>query len=247
MTGVQAPALRLALLVDCDNVPAACAGWLMEDLSLLGQIAIAEAFGDFQLVQTEAWSSACQKHEILEIQIDSNGRGKNAADIAITVRVMDLVHENEVDGVALVSRDSDFVPLLEHLRAKGTPVFVFASKHARERLRDVASLFVRVENLLAKHPANSPRSNVKPLRRNLDFLPHLKPMMVDLRDEEGWVTIEHLHEELLKEDCHFDPRDFGYRQLVDLCATLPRIVVEHPVNGELRVRVRMHAERMRRK
>lgn len=242
-----APNPRIALMIDCDNVPAACADGLMRDLIPLGPITVREAYGDFRLAQSESWSSSCAKHDIVEMQTDVHGRGKNAADIAITVRLMDLFHGNEIDGVALVSGDSDFVPLLDRLRAGGIAVFVFARKQTPERMREIATRFVFVENLLAKHPANAPGSNVKPLRRNVDFVPLLERMIVELRDEMGWVSIQRLSDKLLAEDRHFDPRDFGFRQLVDLCASLPRVVVERPSGGEPRVRLSKNGSRNRRK
>lgn len=99
MNGIS-PSLRLALLVDADSVPAACVDGLMEDLFLLGQATVREAYGDFRVVSSEPWSIACRKHDILEIQFAGYAGGKNTADVAIVVRAMDLLHGREIDGLA---------------------------------------------------------------------------------------------------------------------------------------------------
>lgn len=247
MSSEPASRLRLGLLIDCDSVSAACADGVMQDLSLVGQVMVARAYGDFRLTESEAWSLACRRHGIPEVQFNRYSGGKNTGDVALVVAAMDALHNRSIDGLALVASDTDYLALISRFCADGMPVYLYGQRHTPERLKDAVTRFIHIENLLKKHPANTPGSLTKPLRSPKDFLPLLRETVVELQASEGLVPINRLHQELLAKDRHFDPRDYGYRHFVDLCASLPRIIVEHPVDAGPRVRVSGHTERMRRK
>lgn len=47
---------------------------------------------------------------------------KNAADIALVIAAMDLLHGGGIEGFAIVSSDTDFVRLATRIREAGLPV-----------------------------------------------------------------------------------------------------------------------------
>lgn len=233
---------RLALLIDADNVPAACADGMVNEAALHGQVVVKEAFGDFQLTSSEAWSRACEKHGIGEVQLDRALSGKNAADVALAIRAVDLLHRGEIDGLVLASGDTDFVPLVARFQDDGLPVYIFAQSRAPERLRDIATLFVFLENLARGHPANTAGSLKKPLRSPDELRRVIMNLVADLDDGSGWTTMARVHGELLGIDRHFDVRTYGFRNLVDLCARLRGFVVDS-TRGEPVIRLKAESRR----
>ena len=52
--------------------------------------------------------------------IVSNNNGKNSLDIAITIECMkDLMNNNNIHTFAIVSNDSDFIPLCKEIKEQG--------------------------------------------------------------------------------------------------------------------------------
>ena len=84
---------------------------------------------------------------ILQHQQRSNSNGKNASDIALVIDAMDLMYKRTLDGVVLVSSDSDFTRLAQRLREEGLEVYGFGERKAVEAFRNACSRFIYVENL----------------------------------------------------------------------------------------------------
>ncbi|MEO3387604.1 NYN domain-containing protein [Mesorhizobium sp. CAU 1741] len=228
---------RLALLIDCDNVPPGCADGVMDEVTALGAAIVKEAYADFKLTQSEAWSKACSKHGIQKVQLDRLASNRNGVDVAMAVRAMDLLYRREIDGLLLVSSDTDFMPLMARFDAEALPVYLVGQRHTPDRLRELSTRFIYVDSLLKKNPANTPGSKSKPPLRVQDFAPIVKRCIHEHAENDGWILLEELQRQLLQEDRHFDPRSYGFRVLVDLCAVQPRVVIERTVNGEVRLRL----------
>ena len=75
-------------------------------------------------------------------------RAKNAADIALVIDAMDLMHKGNMDGFCLVSSDSDFTRLAQRLREDGQLVYGFGERKTPETFRNACNRFIYVENLV---------------------------------------------------------------------------------------------------
>ena len=71
-------------------------------------------------------------------------RGKNAADIALAIDAMDLMHREGLDGICLMSSDRDFTRLARRLREGGFAVFGFGESKTPQAFRAACHRFETV-------------------------------------------------------------------------------------------------------
>lgn len=113
---------QIAALFDAENIDCATACRSIDLLAARGRIAVLRAVGDFSLAGLAGWISCARDHGIELVMQPGLGKGKNSADIRLTIEAMDIVHQGRVDMVALVTHDSDFTPLALRLRHAGIAV-----------------------------------------------------------------------------------------------------------------------------
>ena len=142
----------LAVLIDADNTSARHAQAIFDEIVKLGEANVRRIYGDFSGTRLGGWDKAIQSLAILQHQQRSNSKGKNASDIALVIDAMDLMYKRTLDGVVLVSSDSDFTRLAQRLREEGLEVYGFGERKAVEAFRNACNRFIYVENLLEAEP-----------------------------------------------------------------------------------------------
>lgn len=158
------PRRRLALLIDAENI--SDAGLVRRLLDLLGrhgEVRIRRAYGDWSGERLRRWREALVQHAIQAMQVFPGAAGKNAADIALVVDAMDLLHGGGVDGFCLLASDSDYTRLVVRLREADRYVIVAGRDSTPLALRAAADLFVAVEPLGEIMPAAVLPSPEQPL------------------------------------------------------------------------------------
>ena len=75
-------------------------------------------------------------------------------DIALAIGVVDLLHLASLHRVCLVTSDTDFLLLVQHLRKAGCEVLGIGSPQTSPRLRDAYTDFVSYEELPSQHQKN---------------------------------------------------------------------------------------------
>ncbi len=139
----------LAVLIDADNTRARYAQAIFEEIAKFGEANVRRIYGDFSSSRLAGWDRAVQSLAILQHQQRNNTTGKNAADIALVIDAMDLMHKGMLDGVCLVSSDSDFTRLAQRLREDGLRVYGFGERKTPEAFRSACNQFIYVENLVS--------------------------------------------------------------------------------------------------
>jgi len=133
------PDLRIAALFDAENIDCTIVAEVLNRLRKRGIVQTRMAIGDFTLLKP--WINCAHQHAI-ELRLQPGlGKGKNSADIALTIEAMDLLQGGSVDAVALVSQDRDFTPLVYRLRRAGLEVFGFGRIEPTAALRAACSDF----------------------------------------------------------------------------------------------------------
>lgn len=117
---------RIAVLFDAENINCETALRALARLNSLGNVQIKRAVGDFSASGLANWIGCARENGIELVLQPSLGKGKNGADIKLTIEAMDIVHQRSVNAVALVTRDRDFTPLALRLREAGLSVLGFA-------------------------------------------------------------------------------------------------------------------------
>ncbi|MCI9415350.1 MAG: NYN domain-containing protein [Clostridiales bacterium] len=114
--------LRLAVLIDADNVPYAHVQAMMEEITRYGTPTIKRIYGDWTSMGLSGWKKVLLENAISPIQQYGYTVGKNSTDSAMIIDAMDILYSNKVDGFCIVSSDSDFTRLAMRLREAGMRV-----------------------------------------------------------------------------------------------------------------------------
>ena len=205
----EAPSL--AVLIDADNTSARYAQAIFEEIVKLGEANVRRIYCDFSGSRLGAWDAAIQSLAILQHQQRNNTKGKNAADIALVIDAMDLLHKGRLDGVCLVSSDSDFTRLAQRLREDGLVVYGFGERKTPEAFRNACSRFIYLENILEAEPetgsaaTGAARRKKKPPKK---AVPIIAKAMEDGGDD-GWVHLGTVGSRILGAAPDFDPRSYG--------------------------------------
>ncbi|MBU2218361.1 MAG: NYN domain-containing protein [Gammaproteobacteria bacterium] len=235
----QAPRQQkhLAVLIDADNAPAAIVEGLFEEIAKYGIASVKRIYGDWTSPQLGSWKKVLLDYPIQPIQQFAYTRGKNATDSSLIIDAMDLLYTRRFDGFCLVSSDSDFTRLAARLREEGLEVIGFGEQKTpppfvkacdkfiyTELLRADAgepesSAAVHVETPEPKQTNDAPvAADTTPAEPSLPKIPVklITKVIDDISDEDGWVFMASLGENLRKLKSDFDPRLYGFKKLTDL-------------------------------
>lgn len=119
---------RIAVLIDSDNVSASHVSHVLAELARYGTTSVRRMYGDWTSDRLRGWKEAANEHSIQPIQQFSYTTGKNSTDSALIIDAMDLLHQNHLDGFAIISSDSDFTRLAARLRESGAQVYGFGER-----------------------------------------------------------------------------------------------------------------------
>ncbi|MCL2820922.1 MAG: NYN domain-containing protein [Oscillospiraceae bacterium] len=114
--------LRLAVLIDAENVPRKSMKRIMEEIAIYGTPTIKRIYGDWTSPVVSGWKSSLLENAITPIQQYSYTTGKNSSDSAMIIDAMDILYTEKTDGFVLISSDSDFTRLAIRLREAGQRV-----------------------------------------------------------------------------------------------------------------------------
>ena len=176
------------------------------------------------------------EYAIQPIQQFAYSKGKNASDMAMVVDGMDLLYARNLDGVAIVSSDADFTPLVMRLRAEGVTVYGFGEKKTPEPFVNACSKFTYVEALSQPDSAeNTPASkskSVKELRGDTRLVQMLRSAVDAASGDDGWANLAGVGSQVGNQ-ASFDSRNYGYPKLRDLIDAIGLFDVKHSENSVL--------------
>jgi uncharacterized protein (TIGR00288 family) len=138
---------RIALLIDADNSPAAKIDVILAELAKVGVTNIRRAYGNWKKDGLKGWEAVLHEYAIRPVQQFDYSKGKNATDMGMIIEAMDLLYTDQPDAYGIVTSDSDFTPLVMHLKAKGAQVFGFGAKKTPMPFVNACSRFLYLENL----------------------------------------------------------------------------------------------------
>lgn len=115
--------VRLAVLIDADNISATYIKPMMLEIARYGNPTIKRIYGDWTKPQLGPWKQVLLDHAITPVQQFGYTSGKNSTDSSLIIDAMDILYTEQVDGFCLVSSDSDFTRLATRLREAGKIVY----------------------------------------------------------------------------------------------------------------------------
>ncbi|MFT2009025.1 NYN domain-containing protein [Pontibacter sp. 13R65] len=212
---------RMAMLIDGDNAQPNLIVKLLSEVGKYGPITIRRIYGDWTTPQMNGWKDCLNNHAIQPIQQFRYTVGKNATDSALIIDAMDLLHSALVDGFCIVSSDSDYTRLATRIRESGNFVMGIGQRKTPKPFVNACNIFIYTENLtenideqkIAIADKNTPagQENLRP-----NPIPMLKEAFSMAVGEDGWAHLGTMGMALRQLDPAFDPRTFGFSQLIQL-------------------------------
>ena len=153
--------LKLAVLIDGDNIPSAYIKEMMEEIAKYGNPTIKRIYGDWTKPNLSKWKNLLLENAITPIQQYGYTSGKNATDSAMIIDAMDILYSEKVNGFCLVSSDSDFTRLATRLREAGMMVFGIGEKKTPEPFIVACDKFIYIEILRDQSNENESETGKK--------------------------------------------------------------------------------------
>ena len=229
--------VRLAVLIDADNVSSSHSAALLAELARYGAPTVKRAYGDWTTQQLHGWKGELARHAIQPIQQFANTVGKNSTDSALIIDAMDLLYSGNLDAFAIVSSDSDFTRLATRLRESGKTVYGLGQRKTPASLQAACDKFIFLEVL-----QESDGESGEDAEAEGDSLPDLRTIMEaavrSTAQDDGWAPLGSVGTYLGKTHAAFDPRHYGFPRLSVLAGAQSYLDLDHPEGGQPRVRLR---------
>src|SRR5438045_5476245 len=142
--------LRLAVLIDADNISYSNIKAMMEEIAKYGTPTFKRIYGDWTKPTLVGWKTVLLENAITPVQQYSYTIGKNSSDSALIIDAMDILYTGRVDGFCIVSSDSDFTRLATRLREAGMKVFGIGEKKTPSPFITSCDKFIYIEILEKK-------------------------------------------------------------------------------------------------
>jgi Fe-S-cluster formation regulator IscX/YfhJ len=236
--------LRLAVLIDADNIPHRLISGILEEIAKYGVPTFKRIYADWTKPHVSGWKSVLLDHAITPIQQYSYTTGKNSSDSALIIDAMDILYTGRVDGFCVVSSDSDFTRLATRLREAGMKVFGMGEQKTPPAFRAACDKFIYIEILEQVEPGVK-QIKLSDLRKKEKVISKADKNLVnlitssinDITDENGWAFLGDLGNMLLKKRPDFDPRNYGYAKLLPLIKSLSQFDIDERESGRKNIKL----------
>ncbi len=236
--------LKLAVLIDGDNIPSAYVKEMMEEIAKYGNPTIKRIYGDWTKPNLSKWKNILLENAITPIQQYGYTTGKNATDSAMIIDAMDILYSEQVNGFCIVSSDSDFTRLATRLREAGMKVFGIGEKKTPNPFIVACDKFIYIEILkYQSEESESESTEIKSLRKS--HVDKITPKVIklisstisDLADDDGWAFLGDVGSLLLKKQPNFDSRNFGFQKLTPLIYSIKKFEIEQRESPKGRIKL----------
>jgi uncharacterized LabA/DUF88 family protein len=238
--------LKLAVLIDADNVSYTNVKGMLEEIAKYGTPTFKRIYGDWTKPQLTGWKKVLLENAITPVQQYSYTTGKNSTDSALIIEAMDILYTGGVDGFCIVSSDSDFTRLATRLREAGKKVFGIGQKKTPFPFIASCNKFIYLEILqqeIKEEPpvkeSNSSTTTKKTVKLpshisliNKELIQLIVSSINDIAEDDGWVFLGTLGSLILKKQPDFDPRNYGFKKLVDIIKRIPSVQIDERQTGK---------------
>lgn len=236
--------LRLAVLIDADNVRHGVVKELLEEIAKYGTPTFKRIYADWTKPHVSGWKTVLLEHAITPVQQYSYTTGKNSTDSAMIIDAMDILYSGRVDGFCIVSSDSDFTRLATRLREAGMRVFGLGEKKTPGAFISACDKFIYLEILSGsgdKEPDSETKKTTKKTKKtpaeplgkiNKGVIRLISDSIEDLADDDGWAFLGELGSLIIKRQPNFDPRNYGFTKLAPLIKSVGQFEVDERQTGK---------------
>ena len=253
---MEAKDLKLAVLIDGDNIPSAYVKEMMEEIAKYGNPTIKRIYGDWTKPHLNKWKKILLENAITPIQSYSYTVGKNSTDSAMIIDAMDILYSQKVTGFCIVSSDSDFTRLATRLREAAMTVIGIGEKKTPNPFIVACDKFIYLEILknqveaaqaeeeeeeeAAKKSTTTGKGTTRKTitKRKKPKYEKVTPKVIrliatsisDVADEDGWAFLGEVGNLVQKKQPNFDARIYGFDKLTPLIDSTGRFEIERREN-----------------
>lgn len=218
--------MKVALLIDGDNISASYITSILDELTEIGVTTIKRIYGDWTRPEMRSWRQELLNRSIQPVQQFANVSGKNATDSALIIDAMDILYLKDVDCFCIVSSDSDFTRLASRLAESGKMVIGMGEEKTPGSFRNACTRFVSLENL--KTSEGDLAQADKP---SLTGIEHTIAKAIRDNENRGRQTsLAEVGSRLSKKYPDFDVRSYGYSYLSRFIEDMPRFELSRANN-----------------
>ncbi len=229
--------LKLAVLIDADNIPHFYIKEMMEEIAKYGNPTIKRIYGDWTNPHLVKWKGVLLENAINPMQQYSYTTGKNATDSAMIIDAMDVLYSGKVNGFCLVSSDSDFTKLATRLREAGMKVFGIGEKKTPDPFIVACDKFIYLE-ILKNEEKTAEKSTKDGTGKKVPSVDKITPKVIrliantisDCADDDGWAFLGDVGNLLQKKQPNFDSRNYGFQKLTPLISSISNFEIEQREN-----------------
>ncbi len=227
--------LRLAVLIDAENVPHSNVKEIMEEIAKYGNPTIKRIYGDWTKPNVTGWKNTLLVNAITPIQQYSYTNGKNSSDSAMIIDAMDILYSGKVEGFCIISSDSDFTRLAIRLREAGMKVFGLGERKTPNPFIVACDKFIYIEiigsnnvNEHGKQKDEIPSKQSKEPISNIgdEIISLISNTINDVADEQGWAFLAEVGNLIQKKQPDFDSRNYGFLKLTPLIKNLKQFEID---------------------
>jgi len=235
--------IKLAVLIDGDNIPSTHTKEMMEEIAKYGSPTIKRIYSDWTNPYVSKWKSILLENAITPVQQYAYTRGKNATDSSMIIDAMDILYSEKVDGFCIVSSDSDFTRLATRLREAGMLVIGIGEKKTPNPFIVACDKFIYIEIL--KNKVETDESDTNELeetrKSSIDKITQKEINLIastisDLADDDGWAFLGDVGSLLQKKQPNFDSRNYGFLKLTPLLKSINNFEIDERVNQNSRIK-----------
>lgn len=225
---------NIALLIDADNASPDHLDEVLLVLGELGAINVRRAYGNWSKPALKGWGQLTIQHSIQPIQQFDVVKGKSATDMRMVIDAMDMLYRGKLDGLGIMSSDSDFLPLAQRIREAGIPVYGFGTAKTPISFQNSCTRFFDVA-ALASGGTSAGNEDAGSRMVEEDLLRVLgAAWKQSKRDSEGFAKLSEVGQRA-KAVSSFAARNYGFTRLSELIRSLPEFEVREG-EGELLVK-----------
>lgn len=231
--------MRLAVLIDAENVPYSNVKGVMEEIAKYGTPTIKRIYADWTKPTVSGWKNVLLENAITPIQQYSYTYGKNSSDSAMIIDAMDILYSDQVEGFCIISSDSDFTRLVTRLRESGKKVYGIGERKTPNPFISACDKFTYIEiisaaaqnsnsfdNSTKKDGVIEEKQKTSALSISKDIINLISVSIHDVEDENGWAFLGDVGNLIIKKQPDFDPRNFGFYKLTHLIKKLKEFEIE---------------------
>jgi len=227
---------RLALMIDGDNAQASLLPKILAEVSKYGTMIIRRVYGDWTEPEMKSWKVVLHNYALQPVQQFRYTQGKNATDSALIIDAMDILYTAGVDGICIVSSDSDYTRLATRIREKNQFVLGIGRNTTPRAFVNACDVFVYTENLQTDSEASIPeivpvtdkKSASEKAGEQAAEPAGLETLLRTAYElavkEDGWAHLGAVGGFLRQLDPGFDPRTYGHKLLSQLVQAYPDLI-----------------------